>query len=164
MSLPAGVSTCTVTIGTAVDWFGRDVSIRSRCIPSARAVWAATGQPVLPFVMEVSGAPGEAVSFVLPHVDQEGFIDAAGNEMTGWNYRIVTTFSGTGGSSESQKYIQPVIGQTLIDLDMVPDGAPTAPTSTPAAAVMSVNGATGAVVVSLDEDPPDSGLYRLVVS
>lgn len=164
MALPDGVSTCTVTVGTAVDWFGRDASIVGRCTPSAYAVHAATGRPILPFALDSTVSSGGVLEFVVPHVDQAGFVDSNGEAFTFWSYKFNVTFEGLGGTTQIVKWLQPLVGQDTVDLDLVADGVPSTTVSTPIPEVLSVNGATGAVGVSLVEDPPGSGLYELVVS
>lgn len=87
MALPSGVTTCTVTAGSALDFAGDDHTITVSWRPilggpanlASAIVWAATGQPLINFSETVASEPGSQVSFPVPHVDQEGFVNAAGD-------------------------------------------------------------------------------------
>lgn len=148
MAYPSGMQLVTVTVGSSLSFFGTPLSVKVSVSPvlggsAVRLIWAATGQTVVAGPMEFKGDAGSIASFEIPNPDQPGFINGAGNEARNWSY-LATITTDTGRWTQA---FQPVAGQTTIDLDMVPDGQVSAPTSAPVPPVTSVNGQTGAVVI-----------------
>lgn len=155
MSYPEGVSTAVVVIGSAVTFTGELASIRAWFTPvlggeSTHIVHAATGSVLAPFTELHELTPGtDKVTFDVPHVDQPGFVDESGATATMWAYRVhVRIESADGRAITYEKNFQVLTGQSVVDLDLVPDGPILAPVSAPAPTVTSVNGATGAVTVA----------------
>ena len=154
MALPAGVSTCTVTVGSALSVFGSNASISVDVYPvyggnAHQIVWSATGQPLVDFTESFTAAAGSVASFVVPHVDQAGFINGSGAAVTNWSYVATVTYTSSTNSIATRTVaFQPFVGQSSIDLDLVNDGTVTSPTTSPTATVTSVNGQTGAVTIS----------------
>lgn len=149
MAWPNGMELVTVTVGSSLSFFGDEQAIKVTVTPViggtvGRLVWAATGQPVVFGSKTFTGVAGTVASFTVPNPDQAGFIDGAGNAVTNWAYSAVVEV----GSQRWTQAFQPVAGQSSIDLDMVQDGQVSAPVSAPVPAVTSVNGQTGAVVIS----------------
>ena len=67
MALPAGVSTCTVTVGSALSVFGTNASISVDVYPvyggnAHQIVWSATGQPLVDFTESFTAAAGDRKS------------------------------------------------------------------------------------------------------
>lgn len=148
MAYPTGVALVAVTAGSAINFAGVEQRISVEITPvlggnATRLIWAATGQLMIDGTDTYAAEAGGIVSFAVPNPDQSGFIDGTGNAVRNWSYRAKVT---VGGRTWNQSF-QPVAGQITIDLDMIPDGQTTAPTSAPVPAVTSVNGQTGAVVV-----------------
>lgn len=155
MSFPIGVELVTVTVGSALTFLGESeavkVTVKTTLGGNARRiVWAATGQPVVKGESTFSATAGDLVTFTVPNPDQPGFIDGSGKEARNWSYSATVT----AGREQWVQTFQPVAGQTDVDLDLVPDGQITAPTSAPIPAVISVNGKTGAVIVEADPLTP----------
>jgi hypothetical protein len=152
VALPAGVTTATVTVGGAVSLIDGDpqsLAVTARPVLGGTAthiVHAATGTVLVPLVETYT--PGATVSLTLPHVDQDGFVDGAGNEAKYWHYLLQVAASEGATTTQWTKLVQPLVGQASIDLDLVTDGSVTAWTSTATAGVTSVNGQTGAVTVA----------------
>lgn len=153
MVYPVGVSVATAKIGTSIDLAGDPVSLSAR-------VTLVLGGNAKRITHQESGTTWVAgsrvyqddgtgiVTFTVPHVDQAGFVDGAGNAVTMWAYHVkVTARMSDRSTQEWDTPFQPVMGQTDIDLDLVRDGSITAPVSAPVPAVTSVNGKTGAVTV-----------------
>lgn len=171
MALPAAITKATVTWGAWLTIFGDEptVSVTVSALLGGSAqhiVWHATGQSLADFDMTVDVVAGQSASFQVPHVDQPGFRDGGGNDFTNWSYRAVAKVSRPGQLDKTYtKIFQVVEGQTLVDLDTVPDGTVGVPGSSPVPAVTSVNGQTGAVTVGAtptDGRPgyaPASGLW-----
>lgn len=157
MAWPSGVSLCTYTFGSALGWSGRSYGMRITLTTSHAAVWAATGQPVIQDTLVVTCDPGMAGSFQVPHVDQEGFT-VNGSNFTSWGYQARIEYIDENGRSVGQahtKALHPEVGQDVIDLDLVPDGAFKAPVYADPAPVLSVEGQTGHVTLAgLRSVPP----------
>lgn len=152
MAYPAGVSLASITTGSVTDFFGSDAAITATVTPiikgTTHIVHAATGAVLVPSPMVFTAGQGEGISFTVPHVDQDGWRDGAGNAYKGWAYRVVVAIKSRRGQDMSwTKNVAPVLGQALIDLDLVADGQIGIPISAPTPQVLSVNGQTGAVVL-----------------
>lgn len=154
MPYPTGVSLATLTVGSGVSAHGDPTQITVRVRPYfgsstvSRLVWVATGQPMVDFEKVLVGETNQAVSFQLPHVDQPGFIDPSGAAFTMWSYILDITVSDTAQSRTWTQNVQPLVGQNVIDVDLIADGPLAAPSSAPIPAVLSVNGQTGHVTVT----------------
>lgn len=160
MALPAGITTCTVTLGPLTDIVGGGCTVDATLTPvygSAKSiVWAATNQTIMGFALREHAEPGAEISFTdVPHVDQAGFVDELGNALTGWAYRLdATVTSSSGAKSTITRWVNPTGGQPIFDADSAPGTIAATPTSIPLAPVLTVNGQTGNVVVEaggLDE-------------
>lgn len=153
MTLPTGITTCMVSTGSALDFFGNDVALSVVVKPviggSAKdIVWAATGRPLVTYTTTFTASAGLPVTFPVPHVDQAGFVDSTGQAFTMWAYQATITATLSGQAQNWVKNFQPLVGQVTIDLDLLPDGSIASPLSAPIPAVLSVNGETGNVIVS----------------
>lgn len=134
MTLPTGVTTCAVKVGTAVTMFGEAANIKVTVTPiyggtAKRIVWEATGQSVPDFPQTfTSSNDNTEVEFAVPHVDQAGFLDPSGNPITMWAYAVKVTITDTNRQSVSYtQTVQPLVGQAVIDLDLIPDGTSAVP-------------------------------------
>lgn len=151
MTLPVGIGTCIVTFGDALDVLGEKATIKATVTPDRTLIWAATGDAIYPTSAPLTSGAEADLSFALPHVDQAGFIDTDGDSVTNWSYRVKAwiTFSDSTQQIIS-KDLQVFVGQSTVDLDLVPTGVATVPeVVAPYASVMSVAGFTG--VVSADD-------------
>ena len=156
MALPAGVTTATVTVGVPVTHTGAEVKTFVSIEPSAFLVHAATGTPLVDFLEELAINEGVAGQFTLPHTDQAGFTDEAGNAYTNWYYTARVTYttpSKAKAKAPKVKVFQITTGQTTVDLDKLPGGAPALPYIAPTAKVDAFQGRTGAVTL-LESDLP----------
>lgn len=155
MALPVGVTTATITFGVPVSFTGAFVRSTVSVVPSAPLVHSATGTPLVNFLEDVVTTEGTSGQFVLPHTDQTGFVDESGNSYQNWYYTATITYATDKGSLPARtKVFQLTSGQTLVDLDLIPAGAPVLPYTAPTATVSSVNGRTGAVTIQ-DGDLPE---------
>lgn len=166
MAYPTGVSLAIIEVGQAGTFFGDDASITAKVTPvlagTPYIAHTASGAIMVPAPNTFTAAEGGTLSFSVPHTDQDGWLDAGGNAFTGWAYRVDITIRIGGGSKATThswvKNVQPIVGQDLIDLDLVADGAIGEPVSAPLPEVLSVNGQTGHVTLeaggtTLTEDP-----------
>lgn len=156
MALPAGVTTCTVVAGVPVTHSGAPVKTFVSIEPSVFLVHAATGTPLVDFLDELTVAEGVTAQFTLPHTDQAGFQDENGNSYTHWYYTARVTYS-TASKAKSKtpkiKIFQLTTGQTTVDLDLLPSGAPALPYIAPSATVSAFHGRTGPITLQESDLP-----------
>lgn len=147
MVLPAGVTTCLVFMKAPVSFGGAAGGVEVEITPSVRLVHTETGTALVDFIESVSPAEGSVAQVMLPHTDQSGFQDSAGNAFTNWHYTARVRLKKQGHQPKHEPLFEFQIpsGQTEIDLAKVPHGVAALPTSAPIAAVTSVGGLTGAV-------------------
>jgi hypothetical protein len=132
MALPDGVTGAQVTssaVGLAGDktWLELTVTLGG----TGPLVHAASGTRLLAAPVTVSGFD-EVTSPVLPHTDQEGFVDGAGNTVTNWSYVAAIVSTDRVGNRIRQRFgFQLPTGQTVVDLDTVSGEALTPQVTTP---------------------------------
>lgn len=145
MPLPSGVTTCDVVFNTPNGFGGGSGTAVLTVRPSQTIFWAATGKPLGAFT-ETMTASGSSGTMPLPHVDQPGFVDSAGNAITNWHYKGHVMWAANGETLVSKRTFQVLTGQTTVIFDLIPDGSDSAETVAAAVpAVISVNGQAGAV-------------------
>lgn len=151
MALPAGVTTCLVFKNAPVSFGGGSAKVNIDITPSVRLIHTATGTPLADFVEAIAPADGGIAQVLLPHTDQAGFQDEAGNAFTNWHYTARVRYEKTGNQPKTLPLLsfQIATGQAQLDLSLVPAGPAALPTSAPIATVTSVNGQTGAVDTNL---------------
>jgi hypothetical protein len=130
-----------------VSFGGSQAQVLLEITPSVRLIHTATGTPLADYVESVAPAEGGVAQVLLPHTDQPGFQDEAGNAFINWHYTARIRYEKQGHQPKTlplQSFQVPV-GQTEADLSLIPHGTPGIATSTPSLAVTSFNGKTGAV-------------------
>ena len=148
MVLPAGVTTCLVSKKAPVSFGGGQAKVYLEITPSVRLVHTATGTPLADFIETVSPLEGGVAQIILPHTNQPGFQDEAGNAFTNWHYTARVRYEkGNDKKHQPLTTFQLPVGQSEVDLSLIPSGAAAFPTTAPIAAVTSINGETGAVTV-----------------
>jgi hypothetical protein len=147
MTYPDGVSLSTLTFSNPITFLGNAATRTEVTIaPSASVVWGQTGQPIDATAELVSPGDGLSGSLMAPHVDQDGFLDQDGNAFTGWAYLVTRrAFFGSVPAQQVQKTWQPLVGQDVVDFDLLPGGPVGEPVSAPVIPVTSVAGETGVV-------------------
>lgn len=149
MALPAGITTATVLFGKDFDVLGGGNDVTLRITPSHTLIWEATGDRLTAFDVAVSAESDTVGTFELPHTDQAGFINEAGAEITDWWYTIVGTVRAGRAQKTYTKRVQVTSDVTSFDLDTLPINTPVGPVgSVPLPTLTSVNGQTGAVVLT----------------
>lgn len=148
MAFPAGVQTCVLTAGryfnaTGVD-YATSVSVTPTFGSAEMITWGATGESMLSTKISDSETAGNVWSIEVPVVNQAGWVDPSGNAFTMWAYQVTIT----AGDKTVVKSVQPLVGQSTIDIDLIPGGANGTPSTTPLAVVTSVAGLTGPVSVA----------------
>jgi hypothetical protein len=156
MALPVGVTTATVTAGVPVSHTGAPVKAFLSIEPSVFLVHTATGTPLVDFLEELDISEGVSGQFTLPHTDQAGFQDENGNAYVNWYYTARITYSTPSKAktkSPKIKVFQLATGQTIVDLDALPGGAPALPYTAPIATVTSFGGRTGTITLQEGDLP-----------
>jgi hypothetical protein len=149
-----------VTVGVPVTFTGNTLKTNITITPSAFLVHTATGHPLVNMIEEATANDGVAVQFTLPHTDQAGFQDEAGNAYQNWYYTATIQYqSGKVTKPAFTKVFQLAVGQTTVDLDLLPSGSPAMPYTAPVATVTSVNGQNGAITVA---ESTDAGVAAFV--
>lgn len=149
MALPAGITTATVLFGKDFDVLGGGNDVTLRITPSHTLIWEATGDRLTAFDVAVSAESDTVGTFELPHTDQAGFINEAGAEITDWWYTIVGTVRAGRAQKTYTKRVQVSSDVTSFDLDTLPINGSVGPVgSVPLPTITSVNGQTGAVVLT----------------
>lgn len=149
MAIPAGITTALVHLDAPLSFGGESGKIHASIVPSASLVWAATGTPLGAFVDSVSLDPGVALEVQLPHTDQPGFRDVSGAAVVNWHYRVEITYE-----KDDQiipfpaRDVQIPMGQSDIDIALIPAGTALPPTTAPTLVVTSIDGKTGQVTTS----------------
>lgn len=170
MAIPAGISTALVHMDAPLSFIGEAGRLHVEIEPSATLVWAETGTPIANFFDSMDLDEGQALEVYLPHTDQDGFLDGAGNTITGWFYTVKITYEKEGQLRVfPERDFQILTGQTSIDLALVPTGVAVTPATAPILPVTSIAGLSGAVTLAalgldlvsiLSPDPVYPGLYR----
>lgn len=155
MGFPAGMQLATIAFGIPLTATGKEVVTNVTVKPTARLIWAATGQPLPEFEDSFTAEAGQLGQFQVPFVDQPGFIDSLGNAVTDFAYQVTASWQfGNARPITWTKNLKPLLGQTgPIDLDLVPDGPVSIPVTAPTASVLGFNGRTGFITLQ-DSDLP----------
>lgn len=148
--IPEGITTATVHMDAPVSFVGEPGRLHIVIEPSVSLIWTATGTPMGNFTDTLALDPGAELRIQLPHTDQTGFQDAAGNAYTGWFYSITVVYERNGRRiAFPERDFQIPSGQTSVDLALVPAGeAAPAPSVAPIQPVTSVNGHAGEVTMA----------------
>lgn len=147
--IPDGITTALVHLDAPVSFIGEVGRIHATVTSNVPLVWAATGTPIGNFVDNVSLDPGVPLELELPHTDQAGFLDGAGNALKGWAYRIEVTYERDGQTIPFPARDFQIVGkQTNVDLALIPSGQASAPVTAPQGTVMDVAGVTGSVTLA----------------
>lgn len=146
MAIPPGVTTCLVYKKAPVSFGGSSAKVSLEITPSVRLIHTATGTPLADFVELVAPAEGSVAQLLLPHTNQSGFQDEAGNAFTNWTYTAKVKYEKGGVFKHvPPQSFQLAQGQTEVDLSLIPSGPAALPTSAPMPTVTSVDGETGPV-------------------
>jgi hypothetical protein len=149
MTIPAGISTALVHMDAPVSFIGEPGRLYVRIQPSASLVWEETGTPLANFFDAVSPDNGLPMEIELPHTDQDGFIDGLGNSITGWFYTVTIKYEKDGQIVHfPSRDFQIPVGQTDVDLALVPSGDAFVPQVAPILPVTSIEGLNGEVTLA----------------
>lgn len=144
--IPAEVSLCTVTFGPPVSFAGRGGKVAVTLTSTHTVIHAATGVQLRSGddLLETT-IDGDNLTFQVPHVDQDGFIDTSGATVTHWAYTLTGEVKFGKKKIAVNRSFQVFVGQVEVDLDLIPTGPVTPGVTAPAAEVLSVAGRTGHV-------------------
>lgn len=148
MTFPDGVETAKITISSGITPVGEVARVSAVVKTGVRIIHEASGVPIIP-TGDAGVRTDDGIEFVLPLDDQAGFLDESGAQVTGWGYVITVsrTFPNRGGVDTVTRTIHLVSGQSVVDFDLIPDGAVLEPVIGDVGVVTSVNGRTGAVII-----------------
>ena len=140
--LPSDIVTVPVTWSDGQNHAGDQLITSISFTPSQTVIHAASGIPLI----NVTWGDLSRGRIDLPAVDQEGFIDDQGDQVSGWHYLAAITYRSGGQVRVVEKRFQPLTGQTGIDIDLLPAQNPVDPPVIVVRGVSSVgNGRTGDV-------------------
>lgn len=147
MPLPVGIETRTVTISTPYDLVGGEARyVSGKVYPDRTLVWEATGEVIWPIPASLPAPVDGVISFDVPIVDQPGFVDAAGNPVEDFSYRISLRATWPGSTRRITKSFQIFDADPdPVDLDVYPDDGAGAPPVLVAPYVGTVAGLSGGV-------------------
>lgn len=135
MSYPAGVQTVTLRLGSSFDSAGTLASITGHVMPMMGAgadhlVWTATGQTYAKVRTALEWDDAEKVAYaVVPHPSQAGWKDQTQASFSGWSYQITAVAAYASGERHSfERTVTPQAGDTVIDVDLLPNGVAATPT------------------------------------
>ena len=137
MAYPAGVQTVTLRLGSSFDSAGTLASISGEVVPlfglgADHLVWPDTGQTYAKVSTSLAWDDTEKVAYAtVPHPTQAGWRDQTQATFTGWSYRITAVAVYAGGERHAfERTVTPLPGDTVIDVDLLPNGAAGTPTVT----------------------------------
>ena len=157
MAIPAGVNQVLITVGGIFGSLGSQATVTGTVKPVfggtvKSIVWEANGDTYSDVKEDVLGESGVAASFAVVDPTQDGWVIPTPNGLQtikNWAYLFEGRATFPNGSTHIiSKAFQITAGQTTIDLDTVPDGQVSSGVVAPAVGVSSVNGQTGAVVIT----------------
>jgi len=135
MSYPVGVQTVTLRLGSSFDSAGMLAKIEGNVVPLFGAgadhlVWGATGQTYAKVLTKLAWDDTEKVAVaIVPHPTQAGWKDQTQATFSGWSYKISAVAVYASGEPQTfERTITPQPGDTVIDVDLLPNGAAATPT------------------------------------
>lgn len=135
MALSTGMATFTLTFGIAgVLGEDEDLGMRVTATAATNAIWQATGRPFLLKPQVQTADIGQAGQITLISPDQDGFVNAYGQQVRNWTYLLHIEYfdeSGVIASVDKNFAYLTSMGSTL-DLDL------TVPVSTSAGVVVDI--------------------------
>jgi len=137
MAYPPGIQTVTLRLGSTFDSAGTLASIVGNVVPlfglgADRLVWNDTGQTYAKVSTPLTWDDTEKVAYAtVPHPTQAGWRDQTQATFTGWSYRIAAVAAYADGQRQAfERTITPLPDDTVIDVDLLPNGAAATPTVT----------------------------------
>lgn len=137
MAYPPGIQTVTLRLGSTFDSAGTLASIAGTVTPlwgvgADHLVWGATGQTYAKVSTSLMWDDTEKVAYAtVPHPTQAGWRDQTQAAFSGWSYRITAVAAYASGERQAfERTVTPGAGDTVIDVDLLPNGAAATPTVT----------------------------------
>lgn len=128
-------------LGKGVD---STITVRPITPGTNKLVWHATGDPMI-LMRDSRKIHDEGGYYItLPVVDQDGWLDASGQEYKNWNYEATIIWGANRSNAETKRF-QVFSGQTHVDLDLIFNGTAGMPTTGDRAVVTALAGLTGNV-------------------
>lgn len=92
MTFPAGVTLCEVTLPASAVYQAGASTIELTVTPTRVLYHRATGQQLAAVSGSSTGPSGPGVVLLVPHGQQGGYRDAAGNSIGSWEYDVLATY------------------------------------------------------------------------
>lgn len=92
MTFPAGVTLCEVTLPASAVYQGGASAIAVTVTPTRQVFHRASNTQLAAVSGSATGPSGAGVVLLVPHGDQFGYRDAAGNSISGWEYDVLATY------------------------------------------------------------------------
>ena len=92
MTFPAGVTLCEVRLPASATWQGGASTISATLTPNRAVVHRRTNTPLAAVTGSATGPSGAGLVLLVPHGDQNGYCDAAGNSISGWGYLLEASY------------------------------------------------------------------------
>lgn len=135
MAYPVDIQTVTLRLGSSFDSAGSLARIEGHVVPlfgvgADHLVWGATGQTYAKVATALAWDDAEEVALaVVPHPAQAGWRDQTQAAFAGWSYKITAEATFAGGQRQPfERVITPQPGDTVIDVDLLPNGVVATPT------------------------------------
>lgn len=117
MSFPDGVTLCSVTIPASSVWQGGASTITATLTPTRTVFHRKTGQQLLPVTGTASGPSGAGLVLLVPHTQQSGYRDAAGNSVGAWEYELLAVYRDSSNVAQTlRKQLRIPLGTTSLNL------------------------------------------------
>jgi hypothetical protein len=149
MTLPVGIVTKTVHFGPFLDDYGVPFSGSVSVVADTDKIWEATGTPIYARTKTLQLDAAGTTEFELIAVDQPGFTDGEGNDISDWTYTATVQLEGRANSGADIRGFQVrTTDPADIDFDLLVPVPTSGGITIAASVVTSVNGATGDVTVT----------------
>lgn len=117
MTFPAGVTLCEVVLPASSVYQGGASTIDATLTPTRAVVHRASNTPLAAITGSATGPSGPGLSVLVPHGDQHGYRDAAGNSISGWEYDLVLSYRDLANVAQTlRKQLRIPRGATSINL------------------------------------------------
>lgn len=92
MAIPAGVTLCTVRLPASVTWQGGSSPIAATLTPSRTLFHRRSNTPLEAVTGSATGPSGPGLVLLVPHSEQGGYRDAAGNSIASWEWHLTASY------------------------------------------------------------------------
>jgi hypothetical protein len=117
VAFPDGVTLCEATFPASSAWQGGASTINATLTPTRTVFHRKSGQQLLPVAGSATGPSGAGLKLLVPHGQQSGYRDAAGNSIASWDYELLLTYKDTANVAQTlRKQLKLPRGTTSVNL------------------------------------------------